>query len=352
MRIKSYFAKSVTEAMERARLELGPDAMIIASNKTSGEAARLGTYEVVFGLADQPATTVQAPTKSNEGLERLRARMEDMRKSVSKKREQVSAAKAPVAGRITAVLKSSGFPMDLADELGANVQNRCRDGNQDILGGMRAELNHRIRVAPKPAAKLALVGPAGAGKTTTLVKLAVTYGVAKHRRVRLISTDTHRLGGTDLLRRYAEAMGVAFETPANLEGLHHTLQQDERGCLTLIDTPGLSERNTESGAALGSFLAKRADIDVHLVLPSYAGCEELTGMAARFRSFVPSKLLFTGLDNCSNVGPMLAFALQRETAISYLGTGPEVPEDLEEAAAGSLTARLLPSLMDAVVTAA
>ncbi len=352
MRIKSYFAKTITEAMERARVELGPDAMIIASNKTTGDTQRLGTYEVVFGLNDAPVAAEKAPPPATEGLERLRARMEDMRKSVSKKREQVAAAKTPVAGRIAGVLKKNGFPVDLADELGSSVQNRCRDGKQDILGGLRAELNARVRVAPKPGTTVALVGPAGSGKTTTLVKLAITWGIAKRRPVRLISTDTYRLGGTDLLRRYAEAMGVAFEAPANLDLLQRALMNEERGGLTLIDTPGLSANNADSNAALGNFLAKRADVDVHLVLPAFAGCDELSGMAARSKAFLPSKLLFTGLDNCSNAGPMLAFALQNETPISFLGSGPEIPEDLEEASAGSLTARLLPTLMDAVVTAA
>jgi len=352
VRIKSYFAKSITEAMERARVELGPDAMIIASNKTAGDAMRLGAYEVVFGLADQASAAEPEKPQANEGLERLRARMESMRISVSKKREQVSAAKAPVAGRIAAVLRNSGFSPDLADELGSSVQNRCRDGKQDILGGLRAELNARVRVAPKPGATISLVGPAGAGKTTTLVKLAVAYGIAKGRPVRLISTDTYRLGGTDLLRRYADAMGVAFEASANVDALQRILENQNHECLTLIDTPGPSASNGEANAALASFLAKRADIEVHLVLPSFAGSEELRGMAGKFKSFVPSKLLFTGLDSCSNTGPMLAFALQRETAISFLGTGPEVPEDLEEAAAGSLTARLLPSLMDVAVAAA
>ena len=169
MRIKSYFAKSVTEAMERARLELGPEAMIIASNKTAGDSARLGAYEVVFGLADQPAPLLnRRPTQATEGLERFRARMEDMRKSVSKKREQVSAAKTPVAGRVAAVLKRNSFPLDFADELGARVQNRCRDGKQDILGGLRAELNAEFAWRRSRGEAIALVGPAGAGKTTTL----------------------------------------------------------------------------------------------------------------------------------------------------------------------------------------
>ena len=70
-------------------------------------------------------------------------------------------------------------------------------------------------------------------------------------------------------------MGVAFEAPANLDLLQRALQNEERASLTLIDTPGLSANNGDSNAALGSFLAKRADIDVHLVLPAFAGWEEL-----------------------------------------------------------------------------
>lgn len=53
MRIKSYYAQTIPEAMERARVELGDDAMIIASNRTSGDTQRLGAYEVVFGVVDQ-----------------------------------------------------------------------------------------------------------------------------------------------------------------------------------------------------------------------------------------------------------------------------------------------------------
>ena len=169
--------------------------------------------------------------------------------------------------------------------------------------------------------------------------------------MRLISTDTFRLGGTDLLRRYAEAMGVAFETPSNLDALHHIATKDERGCLTLIDTPGLSEATPNQALLLvASSLSGRTSKSILVAVLRRWRRTDPDGRSVQI--LLPSKALFTGLDNCSNVGPLLAFSLQRETPISFLGTGPEVPDDLEEATAGSLTARLLPSLMDAIVTAA
>ena len=91
MRIKSYYAQTIPEAMERARVELGDDAMIIASNRTSGDTQRLGAYEVVFGVADQgsaiekpalaPRTAASPHPQPTAGLVRLKDRMEDLRKS-------------------------------------------------------------------------------------------------------------------------------------------------------------------------------------------------------------------------------------------------------------------------------
>jgi flagellar biosynthesis protein FlhF len=364
VRIKSYFTKNIAEAMSRARTELGPDAVIIASNKTTGETERLGQYEVVFGLPDPtPAVKPLAKTPvgsppASEGLNRLRSRMEDLRKSVSKKREQASAARMPAPARIAALLVKSGFPSHLSEEIGNAIQSRPRNERQDLTQAVRSEVVARMRVAPKLGLAgnqrkiVAVVGPPGVGKTSTTVKLAVACGLAVGRPPRLISTDTYRLGGSDLLRRYAEAMGVRFSAPGNLDLLEQTLQADEGHGLTIIDTPGLAPAASERGKLLAGFLSKRTDIDVHLALPAYASYTELCNMAARYKSFLPSKLIFTNLDACSSTGSVLATALQEEMPISFFCTGPEVPEDLQEASANELTARLLPSLLSAIESAA
>ena len=99
-------------------------------------------------------------------------------------------------------------------------------------------------------------------------------------------------------------------------------------------------------------LPHRADTDVHLVLPAYACPADLAAIASRFKTFLPSKLIFTGMDDGAFGGSMLAHAIETDSPISFVGCGQAVPEDLEEGSAAALTARLLPGLIDAVASAA
>lgn len=368
MRIKSYYAQTIPEAMERARMELGEDAMIIASNRTSGDTQRLGTYEVVFGVVDQgsaaekpglpPKPAAPAPAQPSAGLERLKERMEDLRKSVSSKREQISAAKATASTKIASVLVQTGFPRLLADEIAAAVQQRQRDKNRDMLAAVRAEIASRIHVSPRlgmtgqTRSIVALVGAPGVGKTTMIAKLAVRYGLAGSRPTRLISTDTFRMGGTDLLRKYADAIGMPFEAPADVNALERCLQSDDPNELVLIDTPGFRPADSEKSAALASLLSKRADIDTHLLLPAYASVPDLHAMAIRLKSWLPSKLIFTGVDQCSSGASMVAYSIDSGLPVSFTSCGQEVPEDLEEASPSVLMSRLLPGLIDAAASAA
>ena len=384
MKIKSYFAKTINEAMDRARVELGSEAMIIASNRTSGDAQRLGVYEVVFGIDDDrkvPEVSIRKPVfpavsatklvtpplpsptppkaslEPAEGLERLKARMEDLRKSVSKKREKVSQAKLPLSARVASVLTQSGFPRQIAEEFAAGMPSSSRDDRADIVGAVRSQLSASLRVAPRLGSSagsrstVAIVGPPGVGKTSSIVKLAIKYGIAAGRPTRLISTDTHRFAGTELLRRYAEAMDIRFDAPTTTDALDRALTSEGRNALVLIDTEGFGSV-CERGAGLATFLAGRSDIEVHLALPSFASHEDLSTIASRFKPFLPSKLILTGFDMCSNVGPMLSYVLGTESAVSFLGTGREIPEDIEEASANALTTRLLPSLVAAAANAA
>ena len=190
------------------------------------------------------------------------------------------------------------------------------------------------------------------GKTTTIAKLAVKYGLAAGRPTRLISTDTFRMGGTDLLRKYADAMGIRLETPATADALERRLESEDRNELLLIDTPGFRPVDSETSGALASLLSKRADVDVHLVLPAYASLTDLNGMAIRLKSFLPSKLIFTGVDQCLSGASMLAYSIDAGLPVSFTGCGQEVPEDLEEASSSTLMSRLLPGLMDAAASAA
>src|SRR5579875_2825174 len=205
MKIKSYFAPSVQEAMEKARVELGPDAMLMSSKKTGAEARRLGAYEVVFGLsneasAGQAAAPERAETRVIAGgapaggsdalareLADLRKQIENVRRSVS--RQGYSRTATPLAGaglsELHDMLVNADFSEDLAHELIESVSARTPelDATDQLSNLLRDEIERRLQVSPELGVRgaeqrvVALVGPSGAGKTTTLVKLALKYGI-------------------------------------------------------------------------------------------------------------------------------------------------------------------------------
>jgi flagellar biosynthesis protein FlhF len=147
-------------------------------------------------------------------------------------------------------------------------------------------------------------------------------------------------------------MGITVDLPRSLEALEQCLEGGQRNELVLLDTPGYSRANFQSALPLAGLLSRRAGIDVHLVLPAFASTADLASTVIRFKPFLPSKVIFTSVDLCESIAPALALAIAEEIPLSFLGTGHQVPEDLEEAGSAKLAARLLPVLMEAAASAA
>jgi flagellar biosynthesis protein FlhF len=172
-----------------------------------------------------------------------------------------------------------------------------------------------------------LVGPTGAGKTTTIAKLAARAALIENRRVCLVTLDNYRVGGVDQIRTFAELIGVPLEvaeSPADLGALI-----DPANELTLIDTAGRSPRD----AAAIEELARQItglEIEVHLVVPAGASAAQLDELLQRYRALQPVRLLFTKLDECVHA-PELALAPARtRLPITWVTTGQAVPEDIEQ----------------------
>src|SRR5262249_22781800 len=115
---------------------------------------------------------------------------------------------------------------------------------------------------------VALVGPPGSGKTTTVVKLAVNYGLAARKGVVLLSTDTRRIGAADQLRSYAAILGVNVQGAETRGALAQAIKDHRGKELPLIDPPGLTASKMPDESSLSHFLSTRSDIDTHLVLPA------------------------------------------------------------------------------------
>src|SRR5205807_2674874 len=138
---------------------------------------------------------------------------------------------------------------------------------------------------------VALVGPPGCGKTTTLVKLAVNYGLASRRPVMLLSMDTYRVAAADQLRSYSAILGVGFQVLETVASLAQTIEENRGKELIFIDTPGFAFGDLDAAADLAQFLSTRQDIDTQLVLPSSMKAPDLTRMVDAFEVFRPQRLL-------------------------------------------------------------
>lgn len=187
---------------------------------------------------------------------------------------------------------------------------------------------------------VALVGPPGAGKTTTIVKLAIRYGLEQLRPVHLISADPIRVGASAQLRSFAAILGVKFHHFDTAGSLVASLSEFREKDLLLIDTPGLAVSNVEVAKDLATVLSRHARMDVHLVLSASMRRKDMQTAISLFQPFGARRLIFTKLDETTSYGALAGESMRTAMPVSFLCGGPQIPEDLEEAKAGRM-ARLI-----------
>jgi flagellar biosynthesis protein FlhF len=176
---------------------------------------------------------------------------------------------------------------------------------------------------------VALIGPTGVGKTTTLAKLAANLKLKEKHRVGLITLDTYRIAAVDQLRRYAEIIGSPLKVVSGADDLREAVRSMSDCDFILIDTAGRSPNDTLKLNELRGLLAAVEPDEVHLVVSSTASeaCLELA--ISRFGDVRTDKIIFTKLDEAPSVGVLLNIVRKVNKSVSYLTTGQDVPDDIE-----------------------
>lgn len=177
--------------------------------------------------------------------------------------------------------------------------------------------------------RIALVGPTGVGKTTTIAKLAAIFAIMKKKSVALATVDTYRIASVDQLKTFADIISVPLEVAYTPLELGEALKRHQEKELILIDTAGRSPLNELQMTELKSFFELYNDVEIFLVLSATTKNADLIETICRFNQLPIKRLIFTKLDETQHYGTVLNIVSKTKKTIAYITTGQNVPDDIE-----------------------
>ena len=197
-----------------------------------------------------------------------------------------------------------------------------------------------LNVATGPAV-VALVGPTGVGKTTTIAKLAANFYLKENNKVALITVDTYRIAAIQQLKIYANHIGIPLEIALTPTEMSQLVSKYGNYDLILIDTPGRSQKDSMKIQELKTLLEAAQPTEVHILLSVTTELRVLWDVIKGFAPLEPNRLMFTKLDESSCFGNILNLTSSLKNPISYLTIGQDVPDDIELATTERITEYLL-----------
>jgi flagellar biosynthesis protein FlhF len=400
MHIKKFVGRTLKEAAEQMKAELGPEAIILNSRTVArgGAFSLLGKemFEVTAAL-DEPAA---APARSGyrrpgaggsafdryadaarqtseedaqpgdpvEDLRRvaqrfeqrargdrqpertrdaaewteLRSELREVKGTLRDIADQMKYAKMPPLPeslrRAYQTMVERDIDPDLAADLVQTVlahltPDQLRSGQSAeaaVVAAMAAMLHPAgdARSRRKKGLVIALVGPTGVGKTTTIAKLAAIQKLVNHLDVGLISADTYRIGAIEQLRTFAAIADIPMEVVYKPSEVAPAIRKFRHKDLILMDTVGRSQRSTKELQALSKFVQAADPDEIHLVLSASTGVKTAESILKHFAALKPNRLLFSKLDEAATLGPLLTVASRHQLPLSYVTTGQNVPDDI------------------------
>ncbi|WP_045764425.1 flagellar biosynthesis protein FlhF [Xanthomonas albilineans] len=296
------------------------------------------------------ATTLTAvpsfPAPQNdEQLTQLRDELALMRQMIEREMNRLTDERlrgSPVRAQALELMDDYGFDggitRDVVMQIPADLE--LHRGRGLMLGLLSKRLPIAALDPLEQGGVIALIGPTGAGKTTTIAKLASLFLERNAARdVALVTTDTVRVGGREQLHSYGRQLGIAVHEADSDASLQQLLQRLADYKLVLIDTAGMGQRDRALAAQLHWLRASRV-VRSLLVLPTNAHFSDLDEVVRRFASADPQGVILTKLDETGRFGSALSVVVDHRLPITWVTDGQRVPDDLHRANAASLVLRL------------
>jgi flagellar biosynthesis protein FlhF len=396
MRIIRFMAPDTKHALRSVREQLGEDAVILTSKRTAEgvevtaatdlDAARMqgesvppvtdstanavrnaaaapaaGSPKPVFSLSPESASSrlpgvapspspgpalapepqaVASHTPPAAAVDSMSVELRILRRMLESQLEQLAwnerTRRTPVLTEMLRELTEIGILSDLAERITEQLPE-----DVDLAAARRFAFTALSQYLPisdprwlEDGGRVALIGCTGAGKTTTLAKIAVRW-VLKHgvSDLALVAADSVRIGAHGELQSLGQMLGAPVYTPDNLGGLAALLAQLTRFRLVLIDTPGTSVRDPHLSATLAVLGNSASMLQSALVLPANSQLGALDEAVSRFAPANPRCCVLTKLDEAASLGGVLSVLMRTRLPIGYLSEGQRVPEDLQPARA-------------------
>ncbi|MBX6312696.1 MAG: flagellar biosynthesis protein FlhF [Isosphaeraceae bacterium] len=356
MATKTYRAGTMREALAQVRKDLGSGAVILGTREIRRRRLfGLGTRELVEVTAadalaspsavepippGSPALATEAlHARFGEQLSRLHAMVESLSRQghLDHLLPDLPSDLVPTY----ASLLEAEVPEALARRLVRYVAERLEPDEahqpEAIRDHLREAVESCLPIAPPIAAVpgtrriVALVGPTGVGKTTTVAKLAANFKLVHGLRPGLVTVDTYRIAAVEQLKIYAEIIDLPLAVANAPAEMCRAIEGLGPVDLVLIDTAGRSPRDEVKIRELADFLAEARPDEVHLVLSATSGERSLRAVVERFSVVRADRLILTKLDEADGLGGVLAVIGQANLPVSYLTTGQAVPDDIEPA---------------------
>ncbi|WP_422928322.1 GTP-binding protein [Singulisphaera sp. PoT] len=349
---KTYRAGTMKEALALVRRDLGGNAVILGSREVRRRRLfGLGTREMIEVTASD--SVVESGSKSGgstppnpalqsefgEQLSRLHAMVEDL-----SRHGRIDHLLPDLPGELVptyAQLLEADVPEVLSRRLVRYIVDRLEPEQvsdpEAVSEALCEAVEAFVPIAPPIAAVagtrrvVALVGPTGVGKTTTVAKLAANFKLAHGFRPGLVTVDTYRIAAVEQLRTYAEIISLPLAVANAPDEMRRAIDELGDVDIVLIDTAGRSPRDEIKIRELADFLQAAQPDETHLVLSAVAGERSLRAAVERFAVVHADRLILTKLDEADGLGGVLAVLGQANRPVSYLTTGQAVPDDIEPA---------------------
>ncbi|MGF1739691.1 flagellar biosynthesis protein FlhF [Vibrio profundum] len=276
------------------------------------------------------------PAMGNEEFEQMREEMVSIRRllehQVSGLMWQEVERREPLRAMLIKRLERMGVSLDLADQLACYIPETTPPPKawKALLGLVSDQIPISKQDVLKRGGVVALLGPTGVGKTTTIAKLAaraaMEYGADN---VALVTTDTYRIGAHEQLSIYGRIMGCPVKVAKDSRELAEVIYQLRNRRLVLVDTAGMGQRDVRLTEQLDTLMQDSGEvIHSYLVLPATAQRKVLQETIDHFRRIPLSGCIMTKLDESLSLGEFVSVVVQNSLPVAYIANGQRVPEDI------------------------